>query len=74
MFRIKHGTKSREKELERMVKQLKYTPTLHYPYFNKPFKVFTDANQHGIGFYLIQGDKEDEQIVMVRHRTLSKKE
>ena len=57
-----------------MVKQLKYTPTLHYPYFNKPFKVFTDANQHGIGFYLIQGDKEDEQIVMVRHRTLSKKE
>ena len=57
-----------------MVKQLKYTPTLHYPYFNKPFEVFTDANQHGIGFYLIQGDKEDEQIVKVRHRTLSKKE
>ena len=56
-----------------MVEQLKYTPTLHYPYFNKPFKVFTDVNQHGIGFYLIQGGKEDEQIVMVRHRTLSKK-
>ena len=57
-----------------MVKQLKYTPTLHYPYFNKPFEVLTDANQHGTGFYLIQGDKEDEQIVKVRHRTLSKKE
>ena len=67
-------TDGREKKLKRMVKQLKHTPTLYYPDSNKPFRVFTDANQHGIGFYLIQGDTEDEQIVMVGHRTLSRKE
>ena len=59
----------------RIVKQIKETPIFYYPDLNKPFKVFTDVSDYGIGYYLIQDNSEgNQQIVMLGHRTLKEQE
>ena len=67
-------TEEMTQELKTVVEQLKGNPKFYYPNFDKGFNLYTDASAWGLGWFLTQGQGEDEHMITSGHKTLNKDE
>ena len=64
-------TKQCQEEFDTIINEMVQGPLLKFPEGNKPFNLYTDASDYGVGYVLTQGKGTEENIIKMGSKSLT---